>query len=79
MNAKSAKTVVFIALLMLLVVWLFIVWVPIMQKDNQAIEDAEKVIKESRQTIEKVNSQMKRIEKDTPRMPRIPVRNEQVT
>ena len=78
MNFKSLRSVLPGVLLIPFTVWLFLVWVPMMRRDNQAIENADKAIRDSKQTIEKTKAEMERIEKTTPPMPRIPAGNEQV-
>jgi hypothetical protein len=76
MKSINMKNVALTVLSMFVLGWLLFVWAPMIRKNNETFEKTEEVIRDSKATIEKVKSEIERIEKTThPQIPQIPDSN----
>lgn len=76
MMSLNMKNAAFTVMWIVLVGWLLLVWGPMIRKDNETFEETEEVIRNSKITIEKVKSELERIENTTlPQIPQAPERN----
>ena len=76
MKSINMKNTTLTVLGIFLVGWMLFVWAPMIRKDNESLEKTDDVIRNSKATIEKVKSEIERIEKTPPpRMPQVPDEN----
>ena len=76
MKSINIKNAAFTMLSIVLIGWLLLVWAPMIREDQKAFDNFEKVMQDSKSTVEKTRLLLDQIEKTTPlEIQKAPVEN----